>query len=129
MSGGARRPGEGPGPAASLGDGVRQRGSRKMAGGGGGGGCRDSLFLEGACTAGRGRAARGPPFLLATGEGHDTDWGTGEASVCVCAHRGGGTGPLGGTTTMRGASVAWGKGGCRGGWLRLVKRDLLRGRA
>ncbi|XP_040553670.1 sentrin-specific protease 6 isoform X5 [Gallus gallus] len=44
-----------------------------MAGGGGGGGCRDSLFLEGACTAGRGRAARGLPFLLATGEGHALD--------------------------------------------------------
>ncbi|XP_015714532.1 sentrin-specific protease 6 isoform X5 [Coturnix japonica] len=44
-----------------------------MAGGGGGGGCRDSLFLEGACAAGRGRAARGLPFLLATGEGHALD--------------------------------------------------------
>lgn len=130
VSGGARRPGEGPGPAASLGDGVRQRGSRKMAGGGGGGGCRDSLFLEGACTAGRGRAARGLPFLLATGEGHGTDRGTeGGERASVCVHRGGGTGPLGGTTTMRGASVAWGKGGCRKGWLRLVKRDLLWGRA
>lgn len=92
-----------------------------MAGGGGGGGCRDSLFLEGACTAPPGgNAAR--VALLASGEGRGAGREPGAGGcVCVCA-----SGPRWGPTTMRGAPVAWGKGGCRQGWLHLVKRDLLR---
>lgn len=53
-----------------------------MAGGGGGGGCRDSLFLEGACTAPPGgNAAR--LALLASSEGRGAGRGPG-AGGCVC---------------------------------------------
>lgn len=56
-----------------------------MAGGGGGGGCRDSLFLEGACTAERGECGPWAAFLFwqpGRGTVETGEWGR-RASVCI----------------------------------------------
>lgn len=92
-------------------------GSGKMAGGGGGG-CRDSLFLDGACMAERGGTRPvGCVSLLATSKGHGADRGMGEAGVCVCVHLGGGGG-RNGSPLGDGDNERWLRGGGRVGAVR-----------
>lgn len=124
VGGGARRPGEGPGPAASLGDGVRQRGSAagRWPVAAAAAAAETACFWKVRARLPRGETRPALRFWRAA-RGAERAGGRGQAGACVAVRA---SGPRWGPTTMRGAPVAWGKGGCRQGWLHLVKRDLLR---